>query len=246
MRDNKERADHRTSRSPRSRAYLRTSGLAVLLTAAALTLGACGRGPASPHVASLGTSTTLASNQGTSGGSTTTTQTAVNPTQLLNGWATCMRGHGDPNQADPTIDTNKVIHLTWDPAIPGGYLGTEKGGQGNVGPGQYCRTYLTKAQSALRGDQGQQVPSQAQFLQVAECMRANGIPDFPDPTDSGLSLSEAPGIDLNPDNPTFQSASKLCAQKTGVHLPGAGGSPPAGTIEINGGGLPGAGSSANG
>ena len=209
----------------------RLSGLVVLIAVAAIGLAACG-GPAdSPHVAGLGRS-------GGSGGgaSTTTVASTGNPTQLLDEWAACMRAHGDPNQADPTIDANKVIHITWDPAIPGGYNGTQKGGQGNVGPGQYCRNYLNEAQSALRGGQAQQGPSQAQLVKLAQCMRANGIPDFPDPVNGTLSFNLGASGDLNPNNPTFQAASKLCSKKTGATLPGAGGSPPPGTIELNGGG----------
>ena len=93
-----------------------------------------------------------------------------------------MRSHGDPNQADPTIDANKVIHLTWNHAIPGGIYGTNKGGQGNAGPGQYCRTYIDTAETALQGGQHQQQPSQAQLVKFSQCMRANGVPDFPDPS----------------------------------------------------------------
>jgi hypothetical protein len=37
---------------------------------------------------------------------------------LLNEWAACMRKHGDPDQADPTIDPSKVIHITILPSVP--------------------------------------------------------------------------------------------------------------------------------
>jgi hypothetical protein len=220
----------------------RRSGLVFLLAAAAIGLAACAGTTDSPHIASLG------KNSGSGGGgSTTTTAPKGDPTQLLDEWAVCMRAHGDPNQADPTIDTNEVIHITWDPAIPGGYNGTQKGGQGNLGPGQYCRNYLTEAQSALGGGQAQQGPSQAQIVKVARCMRANGIPDFPDPVNGNLSFNVGASGDLNPNNPAFQTASKLCSEKTGVTLPGAGGTPPRGTIELNGAGPPGnAGGGANG
>jgi hypothetical protein len=157
-------------------------------------------------------------------------------TQLLNQWTACMRSHGDPNQANPTIDAYGVIHITWNPATPGGYNGTNQGGQGNLGPGQYCRTYLTKAKTALQGGQPPEPPeppSQAQLVQFAECMRANGLPDFPDPINGNLSFNIGAGGDLNPNNPTFQHASKLCVQKTGAHVPGVGSLPP-GTIELNG------------
>lgn len=201
----------------------------ILVAAAALLLAACG-GPGSPAVAHLGRSAT-------SGGSATT-QPTQNPTQLLDEWAACMRSHGDPGQVDPSIDVHKVIHIIWNPAVPGGYNGTHKGGQGNEGPGQYCRSYLNAAQNALRGGPVQP-RDPAKVERFSQCMRANGIPDFPDPGANGtLSISMNAGGDLNPHNPTFQNASRLCSQKTGV--PGFGGTPPSGTVELNGG-LPGSG-----
>jgi hypothetical protein len=145
-----------------------------------------------------------------------------------------MRSHGDPGQADPTVDVHGVIHISWNPAIPGGYNGTNKGGQGNSGPGQYCRTYLNAASTALRGKQPAK-PDEAKLVRFSECMRASGIPDFPDPTASGLSLNR--GGDLNPSNPAFQNASRACARKTGV--PDVfGGAPQPGMIELDGGALP--------
>jgi hypothetical protein len=147
-----------------------------------------------------------------------------------------MQRHGDSNQADPTVDANKIIDITWNPDIPGGIYGTNKGGQGNSGPGQYCRSYLTDAQNALTGGPPKQ-PDPATLLRFSRCMQANGIPDFPDPTGDGLSIPvNGPG-DLNPANPTFRNASKLCAHKTGVRDFGSG--PQPGTIELNGAGPPG-------
>jgi hypothetical protein len=147
-----------------------------------------------------------------------------------------MRRHGDPNQADPTVTASKLIDISMPLAVPGGFNGTNQGGQGNSGPGQFCRAYLTAAQTALRaGEPPPKPPSTAGALKFSECMRANGIPDFPDPTPGqGISLNVGAGGDLNPNNPTFQTASNLCAKKTGVRgLPG-GGQPPAGTIELDG------------
>jgi hypothetical protein len=276
MNDNEESSQSAggATSSPRGRQYRprthgRWGGLAILAAAAAIELAACSGGSNSPQVATLGnssvknggsTSTSSGNSSVNNGGSTPTSSAKSsgsdasgttlpkgNATVLLDGWATCMRGHGDPNQADPTIDANKVIHITWNPAIPGGYDGTNQGGQGNLGPGQYCREYLTEAQTALQGGQPSESASQAQLVQFADCMRANGIPDFPDPTNGNLSFNRGAGGDLNPNNPSFQKASKLCAQKTGVHVPGAGGGPPPGSIEINGAAPPGsAGSGANG
>jgi hypothetical protein len=147
-----------------------------------------------------------------------------------------MRKHGDPGQVDPTITANKLIDITWNPAIPGGFYGTYKGGQGNSGPGQYCRSYLNAAQAALGGGQQSHQPSEAKLLKYSECMRANGISNFPDPGANGsLSFNVGAGGDLNPSNPVFQRASKLCSKRTGVKGPGSG-PPPPGTIELNGSG----------
>jgi hypothetical protein len=143
-----------------------------------------------------------------------------------------MRSHGDPDQADPTITLDKLISIRWNPAIPGGYYGTYKGGQGNSGPGQYCRSYLDAAQAALRGGRPERRPDPAALERLSECMRANGVPDFPDPTANGdLVLPGGPGRYEN--DPTFQNAAKVCDRKTGVSLPGRGSLPP-GTITLDG------------
>jgi hypothetical protein len=218
----------------------RSVGFAVLVAAAAVALAACS-GPSSAQVASLG------KRSGSGTGGTTATQPAGNPTQLLDEWAACMRSHGDPNQADPSVDANKDIEINWDPAITGGIDGTKKGGQGNSGPGQYCRAYLTAAQTALGGNRQPPHSDPATLERFSECMRANGISDFPDPTNGTLSFNVGAGGDLSPTNPTFQNASKLCAQKTGARVPGTGGTLPPGWIKLDGAGpLPNAAAGASG
>jgi hypothetical protein len=42
-------------------------------------------------------------------------------------------------------------------------------------------------------------------------MRAHGVPDFPDPSATGISLSDQPVSDLNPSSPAFQAAQRSCA-----------------------------------
>jgi hypothetical protein len=244
--DNAEKTSraNQTGRRDRTTRGRRSAILAVLAPAAAVGLAACSGGSGSPHVASLGTSTTLGNTSASSaegGTASTAPPSSITPTQLLDEWAACMRAHGDPGQADPTIDANKVIHLTWDDAIPGGMYGTNKGGQGNAGPGQYCRTYIDTAETDLQGSQNHQQPSQAQLLKFSQCMRANGVPDFPDPNGGNLTFNRAGGADLNPTNPVFQHASKLCAQQTGVPGFAGPGSPQPGSVEFNGDNAGGAG-----
>jgi hypothetical protein len=206
------------------------SGLLAIVAGAALLAAACSSGSSSPQVASLGKSTDTGSGSTSAGnGSGNTTGATGNPTQLLNEWAACMRSHGDPTQADPTIDASKVIHITILASVPGGYAG--KDGQTSSGPGTYCVTYLTGASTALRGGQpAPAAPGQAKLLRYAQCMRANGISDFPDPTAGGFVLSNSAGNDLSASNPALQAAAKTCAKKTGVQPVGGGGPLPAGSI----------------
>jgi len=166
----------------------------------------------------------------------TTTLANGDPARLVDEWATCMRSHGDPDQADPTVDANKDIDIDWNPAITGGIFETNKGGQGNSGPGQYCRACLDAAQKASGGDQQPSGAEQVTLEKYSECMRSIGIPDFPDPTNGALSFNIGAGGDLNPNNSTFQHASRLCVQRTGAHVPGVGGPPPPGTIRLDGAG----------
>jgi hypothetical protein len=221
-------------------AELSAGRAAAIVAAIAVGLTACGGGSHGPHVASLPTATGARTSLGTDtpggGRSSARTTPQANPTRLLDEWTACMRSHGDPGQADPTIDADKMIHIAWNSAIAGGYDGTNKGGQGNLGPGQYCRSYLTEAQAELQGGQTTKQPTQAQLLAFSECMRANGIHDFPDPKGNGqLSINLGAGGDLNLTNPLFQNASKACAHKTGVQGFTGGATQP-GTIELNGSG----------
>ena len=221
--------------------------LAVAAVASGVLVAGCGGSSNGPSVASVTSTTTSrtssapstgAVSTASSGGaaasrsSTTTGPRKSSPALLLVEWASCMRSHGDPNQADPTVTANKLIAIPWNPAIPGGYNGTYKGGQGNSGPGQYCRTYLAAAASALRGGRPEKRPDPAAMVKLAECMRANGVPDFPDPAANG-SLILPGNPDQNANNPTFQNASRVCARKTGVNVPGRSGLPP-GTITLTG------------
>jgi hypothetical protein len=226
------------AKAGRRRVYRRSAGLAVVM-AAAIGLAACGDGSTdSPHVAALGP------NSSNSKSSPTTTQPTGNPTQLLDQWATCIRSHGDPNQSDPTIDANKDIEITMHNVSAA--LSSEV--HGSTGP---CSNYLLAAETALRGGQAApQAPSAAQEAAYVDCMRANGVPNYPDPSANGDTDFEGTGVD--PNSPTVENADKVCSKKTGTpydapgteapgvvqvrsfNVPG-GGAPPSGGAGANGG-----------
>ena len=195
----------------------RWSGLAALVAGAAIALAACSAS-SSPHVASLGSNS---SNDGASH-TTTTTTTAGSPAQLLDEWASCMRSHGDPGQIDPTVDADKVIQIT---------LGAGYNGQGLRGENGACGTYLSAAQTALGGGTPPRSSSEATALKFAQCMRANGVPDYPDPTGTNQAAHAASASELN--SPAFQAASTLCAKETGYQSKFSTGAPQPGSINVN-------------
>ena len=216
MNGHQRRAANEPGRRDMTRTYRRSGGLAVLAAAAAIGLAACGGGSTTPHVASVGGSS--GSNRGSSppSGGSATTGSNGNPAQLLQQWTSCMRSHGDPGQADPTIDASKVIHVTMPASIHGGVYGYN--GQTGSGPGRFCQTYINDATNALNGGHPQAGPTLAGMLKFAKCMRANGVPQFPDPNGSAFNLGA-----LHPTSPTFQNANKKCAKQTGVRgMPGSG------------------------
>jgi hypothetical protein len=195
--------------------HRRWSGFGVLVTGAAIGLASCS-GSSSPHVASLG------KNSG-DGFASTTTMPARSPTQLLDEWATCMRSQGDPAQVDPTVDASKVIQITL------GWAGGLSGANGA------CGSHLSAAQEALGGATQPASSNQATALKFAQCMRANGVPDYPDPTSNNQPIHASSGSDLNPANPTYQAASTLCTNKSGYQSKFSNGAPQPGSINIVGG-----------
>ena len=179
------------------------------------------RGPARRkprHVASLGKS-------GAHGATTTTTTLPTgSASRLLDQWATCIRAHGDPDQADPTVNADKVIEVTlgagWTEGLGGALHGA-------------CGTYMTAAETALRGGEPPPTPSLATLEKFAQCMRANGVPDYPDPT-AGQSVAHgSAGGDLDPANPTLQAASTLCDAKTGFVSKFGNSAPQPGSVNLN-------------
>lgn len=197
--------------------YRRWGRLVVLITGAAIGLAACS-GSSSPHVASLGV-------RGGARSVSSTTVPTGSPIQLLDEWAACMRSHGDPDQVDPAVDASKVIQITL------GWAGGLGGASGA------CGAYLNAAQTALGGGTSSASSDQATALKFAQCMRANGVPSYPDPTGNSNNqpIHASSGSDLNPANPTFQAASTLCTSKTGYQSKFSNGAPQPGSINIVGG-----------
>jgi hypothetical protein len=57
-------------------------------------------------------------------------------------------------------------------------------------------------------------------LAYSKCMRAHGLPDFPDPNSTGqIQIEAGPGSDLGPDSPQFKRAQQACKSLDPVGTP---------------------------
>ena len=142
---------------------------------------------------------------GSGGGSAGTAIRTGSPADVA--FADCMRGHGVPDFPDP---------------LPGG--GFPRGG-GEQTP--TSRSAIKACASILRAGQGTAGPTagdRAALLRFARCMRASGVPNFPDP----LTRSQVPpntnvllegsmmfplGSTIDPGSPAFQRANGACSQQ---------------------------------
>jgi hypothetical protein len=207
----------------------RAIGLAAL---ASLALGAagCGGGSGSPPVASIAgtspatTATTGASQGGApSGGPGSGGESSMQVGSGGTAFSACMRAHGVPNFPDP--DSHGVLTF-------GSSTGIDPGSPKFRSAQQACLKSLPKHAPPSHA---QVVKMQAQALRYSACMRAHGVPKFPDPTFSagGVNL-RVDSRSVDPNSPQFQSAQKACQGR----LPGAklavGGGPGSGTLQTGG------------
>jgi hypothetical protein len=113
-------------------------------------------------------------------------------------FAQCMRDQG-VDMPDPEIDNGRVRVQ-----MPGG---TDP--QKAQAAMEKCKQYLPNGGERRKPD-AQQLD---QLRKFAQCMRENGIPEFPDPNpDGGVQIQASPGSHMNPDDPTFKAAEEACAK----------------------------------
>jgi hypothetical protein len=174
--------------------------------AVALLAGCGGGGGSASGVAHLGTG---AASTGTSAASE-----SGSPESQALAFARCMRAHGLPNFPDPS---------------PGGNFEFSK--RSGIGPSSRAfQTARAKCKAYVPPGPGSGPPPSAQtlarFLRIARCMRAHGVPDFPDPMTrlppkpfgSGRTgvISDIEGVilvfpsTLEPPSPAFARAAAAC------------------------------------
>ena len=96
----------------------------------------------------------------------------ANPTTVYHEFAQCIRDHGIPDFPDPTVDAQGHPHLPDSVAKPPDAVL------------QPCLPILNQLPPADRPTNGPE-NDPAMMRRFAECMRAHGIQDWPDPNASG-------------------------------------------------------------
>lgn len=123
-------------------------------------------------------------------------------------YAACLNKHGVQVQV---ARTGGLVWVTG-PGVPG------PGSPQATVAERDCRSLAPKGGLHHRPTAAQTAQALALMLHYARCIRAHGVPRFPDPTSQGIRISPSSGIDLN--SPAFRAAEKSC-QKYNLTL-GAG------------------------
>jgi hypothetical protein len=166
------------------------------LIASGLLVAACAGGSGGPRVAGAGSSTTTPAKSSSSG--------AKRASALA--YSKCIRAHGVPDFPDP--DSKGQIQLQ---AGPGSDLAPDsprfKAAQ------QACKSLEPHPSAA------QQRQDYAKALRFAQCMRAHGVPTFPDPQPPGSGPQTRSsshkgaggnGSQFDPNSPQFKTAMQAC------------------------------------
>ena len=180
--------------------------LGALAVVGLLALAGCGRADASDIASATGDTAAAADPQPTS---------SLSPQDQALKFVQCMRDHG-VDMADPefTADGGMSIQLQGSP-----------GDMAKIDAAQEaCREF-----APFGGDGSRQAPDpemEENMRKFAQCMRDNGVPDFPDPDGPGLRIDDKVASD-----PDFGAAQEKCQAEFLPNMPGPrtqGGGPDAG------------------
>jgi hypothetical protein len=180
-------------RLPRAGAVALAPAAAVAL---ALLASGCGSSP-SGGVATVPSAKSTGSSKSSSGASGKPDAAA---------YSACMRRNGVPNFPDP--DSSGHIKLTSGRSANGQTTGVDVNSPGFKKAQQACQKLQPKGGKPSR--QQEQKEQQA-MLKLAQCMRAHGVPKYPDPKVNPNGGSEMTmGEDVNPNSPQFKAAQATC------------------------------------
>ena len=130
----------------------------------------------------------------------------------------CMRRHGVSNFPDPEVGPGgQGLSIA---EAPGGGTITV-GGISFSGPVFRAAVTTCKLGPGAHARGASEAQKQG-MIASARCMRAHGVPNFPDPTfgpHGGVNVTPIPGVNRN--SPAFEGANRACAH-VGTPIPGGG------------------------
>ncbi|MCO5321376.1 MAG: hypothetical protein M9922_08265 [Microthrixaceae bacterium] len=118
----------------------------------------------------------------------------------------CMRGNGFAEFPDPVLDADDSVRYDPSELLD---LGIDLQSEVFRSAIEECQPLIQGL--ALGGGQADTAEMQDSLLALAECMRENGVPDFPDPDLSALGSGQGPFRgELDLDDPAMGSAFEVC------------------------------------
>ena len=142
---------------------------------------------------------------GGGGGTSASAQTGSGPGQGTVTFAKCMRGHGvpqfpDPGAPAPAGSSISILGAQLPPTID--IKAPAFRSALNTCMNRFLAAHPRPPVSAAR---------KAGVLKFAECMRAHGVPNFPDPkfpAGGGIAIGSPPSVAAN--SPAFEHAQQVC------------------------------------
>jgi hypothetical protein len=125
-------------------------------------------------------------------------------------YAACMRKHGVPNFPDPKVSTGPTSGSVKVAIVAGAPNGVNPKSPAVAAADKACKGIIPPPQSASQ-TAAQQHQRAVDLLSFAQCLRAHGLHDFPDPNPQGrltLQMITAAGVDLHA--PQTLVAAKAC------------------------------------
>jgi hypothetical protein len=178
-----------------------TAGITILVTA-------CGSGTTTTDTAAGGASpASTGASSPSSTGASSSSQSARYAKALA--YSQCIRSHGVPDFPDPTIVNGSI----------GLQVGNLKESQSTVQAAQNACQSLSPVHPLSGAAEAKNV---AEGLKWAQCIRQHGVPNFPDPSSSGVFALPS---GLNPQSASLQAAMNACQSERPQQIQMSSGNP---------------------
>jgi hypothetical protein len=172
------------------------------LGATAMLAAGCGGASPAGGVAHLGTPTSPPASATASDAASPSTDANPDPGAQAEKYSACMRAHGVADFPDPIVVQNGTSTKVAVHVVPG-ETNTPKFASAQTA----CRSLLPTG----RPNQPTLTPQQqAQYLTAAACIRAHGLPDFPDPVFTGGEARIPGPRHFTLSSPAVQAAIAAC------------------------------------